>query len=214
MNLPPSACRHCNAELQDQPAFCGSCGNAIARRSYRGPRRLGIAGLLLAILGGVIAVAAFSTVQVKGVPALAADLLSPTVNQALTTAGADQIELAASGSGASFGLVIAFIAGTMALGLGLALLMMAGAWTLVRLKPLRHRRDVAERSRSAAAATARAGHAHAQRTAPKLENAARQGGATARDTVAPRVGQAARRGGRAGASVLRRGRDAVRRARP
>ncbi len=189
-----SSCPRCRTLLQPGASFCASCGTALGRRSYAGPRNLAIGGGALTVAGGIVAVAAFSTVQAQGVGSLAADLLGPTANQLLDLLGAGIVDVPTDGSnGASLAVVLAFMAGALVGGIGVVLLLAALVWALVRSAPQRRQEELRERARG----TAEASRPHVERAAE-----------VARTEVAPRLVKGAAASGRAGLKAARAGREA------
>lgn len=178
----PSWCTGCGDPVVVGHRYCGSCGHAVAeipspnaRRSYKGPRRMLIAGVLGIGAGVPLAAATFVSLQASGAPETLLNVGGPILNFGLELFGEDPVT-APEGDSASVVLVLAFVAGFIASGLGAAFLVMGLLWligrALVGRKPPKvsvpNRGELVQQSQEVLAA----GKQQAGRAVPAAERAA------------------------------------------
>lgn len=184
---PTAACTNCHGPLASGQQYCPQCGRAASGVSYRGPIVIGAIATFFLLVGGGVALASWSTISSQGASGIAADIAGPLVNDLLGGIGSDQIDLiSGGGGGASWTVVIAFLAGSLFAFAACFFLLAALIWFLVLWAP-RHRAQDAYVKAQPSIDRAR------EQAAPVARKAAATTRTVAREEVAPRVAEGARK---------------------
>ena len=156
-------CDACGRRLEERVSFCAGCGAAAgaqrAKRGYRGPRRMAIAGVLLTLPAGAVAFALATTVLASGAPSFLVDIAGPVVNVGLEAAGEEKLDV--GDGGASFAIVGGFVASVLVATFGACLLFFSVLWSIARFAPRRRSRRAYERARPTGERLGRTGRAGA-----------------------------------------------------
>ena len=109
-----------------------STGGPGAFRRYRGPLVLGSIGTLLLLVGGGVATAILSAVQLEAAPAILVDVFQPFIEQQVGGTVADGVaDLAGTADGAteaSAWMLAGFVVAALVAAFGGLLMVIAGAW--------------------------------------------------------------------------------------
>jgi hypothetical protein len=102
-------------------------------RGYRGPRRLGIAGLLTFVPGVALALGLATTVLASSASSFVGDLARPAINLVLEAVG--QHKIPERGDDVSMLLVLTFVGSIVVASLGACALVLSSLWSIARFQP-------------------------------------------------------------------------------
>lgn len=182
-----AACTNCHGPLAAEQLYCPQCGRAAAGVSYRGPAVIAAIATFFLVVGGGVALASWGSIQSQGASGIAADIAGPLVNDLLGGIGSEQIDLiSGGGGGASWTVVIAFLAGSLLAFAACFFLLGALIWFLVRWAPRNRAKDAYVRAQPSLDRAR-------EQAAPAARQAAQRSATVAREEIAPRVADGARK---------------------